>query len=56
MPLSSLLMLFICVGTDMAPAIALGYENAELDIMLRPPRNSKKDHLVTARLISFAYP
>ena len=48
-------MLFICVGTDMAPAIALAYENAELDIMERPPRNGKRDHLVTAKLISFAY-
>jgi len=39
----------------MVPAISLAYENAELDIMDRMPRNSKKDHLVTAKLICFAY-
>jgi len=39
MPLSAILMVAICVGTDLAPAIALGYENAELDIMKRPPRH-----------------
>jgi sodium/potassium-transporting ATPase subunit alpha len=48
-------MLLICVGTDMAPAIALAYENGELDIMERMPRDSKRDHLVTKKLISFAY-
>lgn len=54
-PLSSLLMLAICLGTDMWPAIALAYERGELDIMERPPRNSKRDHLVSARLMSFCY-
>lgn len=39
MPLSAILMVAICVGTDLAPAISLGYENAELDIMKRPPRH-----------------
>ena len=55
MPLSSILMVAICVGTDLAPAISLAYENAELDIMKRPPRHPKLDHLVTAKLLSFAY-
>jgi sodium/potassium-transporting ATPase subunit alpha len=54
-PLSTILMLCICVGTDMAPAITLAYEKAELDIMLRPPRSAKRDHLVTGKMISFAY-
>ncbi|MFS8159383.1 MAG: HAD-IC family P-type ATPase [Candidatus Roizmanbacteria bacterium] len=54
-PLSSILMLVICIGTDMAPAIALAYENGELDIMERMPRNAKRDHLVTAKLICFSY-
>ena len=54
-PLSSILMLVICVGTDMAPAIALAYERGELDIMERMPRNAERDHLVTAKLISFSY-
>jgi sodium/potassium-transporting ATPase subunit alpha len=48
-------MLLICVGTDMAPAIALAYENGELDIMERMPRNAKLDHLVTKKLIAFSY-
>ena len=55
MPLSAILMVCICVGTDLAPAIALAYENPELDIMKRQPRSSTMDHLVTAKLIAFAY-
>lgn len=54
LPLSTILMLLICVGTDMAPAIALAYETGEMDIMLRAPR-SKRDHLVTAKLIGYTY-
>jgi sodium/potassium-transporting ATPase subunit alpha len=48
-------MLAICLGTDMYPAIALAYENAELDIMERNPRNAKRDRLVPLKLIAFAY-
>ena len=55
MPLSAILMVAICVGTDLAPAIALAYENAELDIMKRTPRHPKLDHLVTGKLLSFSY-
>src|SRR4051794_3361766 len=55
MPLSTLLMIVICVGTDIAPAISLAYENGELDIMERMPRNAKRDHLVTGKLIAFTY-
>jgi sodium/potassium-transporting ATPase subunit alpha len=55
MPLSAILMVAICVGTDLAPAISLAYENAELDIMRRPPRHPKMDHLVTLKLLSFSY-
>lgn len=54
-PLTSILMLVICLGTDMYPAIALAYENAELDIMERAPRNSKRDRLVPIKLISYSY-
>lgn len=54
-PLSTILMLIICLGTDMYPAISLAYENAELDLMDRMPRNAKRDHLVTIRLICFCY-
>jgi sodium/potassium-transporting ATPase subunit alpha len=55
MALSAILMVAICVGTDLAPAIALAYENPELDIMKRPPRHPKLDHLVTGKLLSFSY-
>lgn len=55
MPLSALLMVAICVGTDLAPAIALAYENGELEIMKRTPRHPKLDHLVTMRLMAFSY-
>ena len=54
-PLSNILMLAICVGTDLWPAISLAYENQELDIMLKPPRNLKRDFLVTRKLVSFCY-
>ena len=55
LPLSTVLILMIDIGTDMIPAIQFAYEHAELDIMERRPRNSKRDHLVTAKLLSFAY-
>mmetsp|Transcript_13635 Transcript_13635/g.23219 ORF Transcript_13635/g.23219 Transcript_13635/m.23219 type:complete len:430 (-) Transcript_13635:39-1328(-) len=55
LPLSTVLILCIDLGTDMVPAISFAYENPELDIMDRVPRNSKRDHLVNAKLISFAY-
>merc|ERR1712166_282675 len=55
MGLSTVLILCIDLGTDMVPAISFAYENPELDIMERYPRNSKRDHLVNAKLISFAY-
>jgi len=55
LPLSTVLILCIDLGTDMVPAISFAYENAELDIMERHPRNSKRDHLVNSKLISFAY-
>merc|ERR1712185_74936 len=55
LPLSTVLILCIDLGTDMVPAISFAYENPELDIMERFPRNAQRDHLVNAKLISFAY-
>ena len=54
LPLSTVLMLCICIGTDMFPAISFAFEESELDIMTRMPRNPK-DHLVTKKLLTFAY-
>merc|ERR1719482_1734950 len=34
----------------------MAYEDAEADIMKRPPRNAATDHLVTSKLILLAYP
>ncbi|XP_063151881.1 sodium/potassium-transporting ATPase subunit alpha-2-like isoform X2 [Candoia aspera] len=55
LPLGTITILCIDLGTDMVPAISLAYENAESDIMKRKPRNAKKDKLVNQRLISMAY-
>jgi len=55
LPLSTVLILCIDLGCDMVPAISFAYENPELDIMERVPRNSKRDHLVNLKLISFSY-
>jgi len=55
LPLSTVLILCIDLGTDMIPAIALAYEPPESDIMKRRPRNSQTDRLVNPRLISFSY-
>lgn len=55
LPLSTVLILCVDLGTDMVPAISLAHETKEADIMDRPPRNSATDRLVNRRLISFAY-
>lgn len=55
LPLGTVTILCIDLGTDMVPAISMAYEQPESDIMARKPRNSKTDHLVNARLIGYAY-
>uniref|UniRef100_A0A671TB10 Sodium/potassium-transporting ATPase subunit alpha n=1 Tax=Sinocyclocheilus anshuiensis TaxID=1608454 RepID=A0A671TB10_9TELE len=55
LPLGTVTILCIDLGTDMVPAISLAYEIAESDIMKRQPRNAKTDKLVNERLISMAY-
>ncbi|XP_077012731.1 sodium/potassium-transporting ATPase subunit alpha-4 isoform X2 [Tamandua tetradactyla] len=55
LPLGTITILCIDLGTDMVPAISLAYESAESDIMKRAPRNPKTDNLVNNRLISMAY-
>merc|ERR1711865_131997 len=54
-PLETIMILCIDLGTDMLPAIALAYEEAEGGIMQRVPRDKSKDRLVNAKLISLAY-
>lgn len=48
--LSSFLMIIICCFTDCTAAITLTFEKPEADVLLRPPRNIKKDRLVDAKL------
>jgi len=55
LPLGTVTILCIDLGTDMVPAISMAYERAESDIMKRPPRNPFTDKLVNERLISMAY-
>lgn len=53
--LSSFLMIIICCCTDCAAATALAYEYPEADVLLRKPRDAKKDRLVNAKLVLQAY-
>jgi sodium/potassium-transporting ATPase subunit alpha len=55
LPLGTITILCIDLGTDMIPAISLAYEEAESDIMKRMPRDPLRDKLVNERLISMAY-
>ena len=53
--LSSFLMIVICCFTDCAAGTSLAYEKPEADVLLRAPRNPKKDKLVDWKLILQAY-
>jgi magnesium-transporting ATPase (P-type) len=55
LPLTTVMILMVDLGTDLAPAISLAYEGKEADIMQRPPRDPLVDNLVTWRLVSFSY-
>merc|ERR1711988_878948 len=44
LPLGTVTILCIDLGTDMVPAISMAYEKAESDIMKRPPRNPFTDN------------
>lgn len=55
LPLGTVTILCIDLGTDLWPAISLAYERAESDIMKRKPRDPVRDKLVNNRLIQLAY-
>jgi len=55
LPLPTVLILCIDLGTDMVPAISLAYEGREANIMLKPPRDMKTERLVTGKLVNFSY-
>ena len=54
-PLSSFLMIIICCLTDVYAGIALMNEPAEGDILLAPPRDIRRNHLVTGPMFLYAY-
>lgn len=54
-PLETIMILCIDLGTDMLPAISLAYEEAEGGIMKRAPRDKAHDRLVNTKLIFMAY-
>lgn len=53
-PLTVLQILAIDLGTETLPALALGRERAEPDVMERPPR-PRKERLITAGLLGRAW-
>uniref|UniRef100_F6Z6X5 Sodium/potassium-transporting ATPase subunit alpha n=1 Tax=Macaca mulatta TaxID=9544 RepID=F6Z6X5_MACMU len=55
LPIGTITILFIDLGTDIIPSIALAYEKAESDIMNRKPRRKKKDRLVNQPLAVYSY-
>ncbi|KAF9166587.1 hypothetical protein BGX21_000259 [Mortierella sp. AD011] len=55
LPLSSFLMIIVCCFTDAFPCTALVMEQEEFDLMAQPPRNSKKEHLITGKIYLQSY-
>ncbi|XP_036084333.1 potassium-transporting ATPase alpha chain 2 isoform X2 [Rousettus aegyptiacus] len=55
LPIGTITILFIDLGTDIVPSIALAYEKAESDIMNRKPRHKKRDRLVNSQLAVYSY-
>ncbi|MCU1570489.1 MAG: cation transport ATPase [Naasia sp.] len=53
-PLTAFQILAIDLGTEVLPALALGRERAEPDIMARPPRQ-RNEQLITGRLLVRAW-
>ena len=51
LPLGTISILCIDVGTDIFPAVSFAYEEADYDIMTRRPRDPKRDHLVCAKCV-----
>ncbi|KAG0051070.1 hypothetical protein BGZ89_003661, partial [Linnemannia elongata] len=53
--LSSFLMIIICCFTDAFPCTALVMEQQEFNLLALPPRNAKKEHLITGRIYLQSY-
>ncbi|KAJ5613412.1 hypothetical protein N7510_006606 [Penicillium lagena] len=55
LPLSSFLMIIICVFTDLFCSLSLIMEQQEFDLLDLPPRNHKKDHLINLKVYIQSY-
>ncbi|XP_040182315.1 potassium-transporting ATPase alpha chain 2 isoform X2 [Rana temporaria] len=55
LPIGTITILFIDLGTDIIPSISFAYEKAERDIMNRMPRRKNIDRLVNKELALYAY-
>lgn len=55
LPLSTFLMIIICVFTDLFLSLSLIMEKEEFDLLSLPPRRPKKDHLINMRIYGQAY-
>jgi sodium/potassium-transporting ATPase subunit alpha len=47
LPLTTLQMIAICLGTDIIGSLGMVYEHQESDLMKRKPRNAAVDHLIS---------
>lgn len=54
LPLTVILILAIDLGTDLVPALGLGSEKPEADVMVKKPR-SKSERLLTGNLLFMSY-
>lgn len=55
LPLSTFLMIIICVFTDLFLSLSLIMEKEESDLLSLPPRNHKHDHLLNIKIYTQAY-
>jgi sodium/potassium uptake antiporter P-type ATPase alpha subunit len=53
--MQTVMVLCIDLGTELMPSIALAWEEGEANFMQQPPRDTKKDRLVTPQLLFMAY-
>lgn len=52
---TTLQILSVNLVTELGPAISLANDGPENDIMSRPPRNMKKDKIISPALLTYAY-
>jgi sodium/potassium-transporting ATPase subunit alpha len=55
LPLSSFLMIIICVFTDLFLSLSLIMEKEEFDLLSLPPRDHKRDHLINVKIYIQSY-